>query len=275
LTAFPQPDRLAAVLRGLDVLAVVDVAENALTEMATHVLPATGQLERADITLAEPTALRSGIQATRAVVPPGGERRPVWWMFAALSRAMGRAAPDPDALDDETYLRGVLARSRPGADDVFAAGPRGIDTPTDYGWVHDELLADGRWSIAPAALLERLVEYVDPESAPFLLAPRREMAWSNSVAYGKVAPGPVVRVNLGAEQTDTGLVTLASDHGELTATYVADQNVREGVVSVTHGHRDANPGALTSGDVGVDALTAMPRVAGLEITVTRRDGNER
>ena len=39
LTAFPDPDRLRAALARLDVLAVVDVAEGPLTELATHVLP--------------------------------------------------------------------------------------------------------------------------------------------------------------------------------------------------------------------------------------------
>src|SRR5439155_14346493 len=58
LTAIPQPARLRAALGRLDILAVVDVAENALTGIATHVLPATGQLERADLTLAELAALR-------------------------------------------------------------------------------------------------------------------------------------------------------------------------------------------------------------------------
>src|SRR5207248_1793484 len=29
------------------------------------------------------------------------------------------------------------------ADAVFAAGPRGIDTPVEYGWVHDEILDGG------------------------------------------------------------------------------------------------------------------------------------
>ena len=115
LTAFPQPERLQAALRTLDVLAVVDVADNALTEIATHVLPATGQLERADITLAELTALRSGLQATRPVVEPVADRRPVWWMFAALSRAMGHgthwAASIPTTCSDEDFLRGVLAHS--------------------------------------------------------------------------------------------------------------------------------------------------------------------
>lgn len=266
LTAFPQPARLAAALKTLEVLAVVDVSENALTELATHVLPATSQLERADITLAEPTALRSGIQATKPIVEAGGERRPVWWMFAALSRAMGRATPgivDPDDLSDEDYLRGVLAHSRVAADDVFAAGPRGIDTPVEPGWVRTELLADGRWSIAPAPLLDRLAAYADPAPARFVLAPRREMAWSNSVAYGAGATGPVVRMNSGS-----GPVTLASEHGSITATAVADPTVREGVASITHGHPHANPGDLTSGEVDVDPLTTMPRVAGLEVEVS-------
>ena len=38
-------------------------------------------------------------------------------------------------------------------------------------------------------------------------------------------------------------------------------------MSITHGHPDENPGDLTSGDIDVDALTAMPRVAGLDVRV--------
>jgi anaerobic selenocysteine-containing dehydrogenase len=278
LTAFPQPDRLEAALKKLDVLAVVDVAANRLSDIATHVLPATGQLERSDITLAELTALRSGIQATPAIVEPGADRRPVWWMFAALSRAMGRApaeAVDPNQLRDEDYLRGVLAHSRLDADEVFAAGPRGIETPVEHGWVRAELLPDGRWSIAPRALLDRLAAYVDPAPGAFVFAPRREMAWSNSIAYGPVAVGPVVRMNPAGvraeDETEAGIVTVATDHGTVTAAFAPDPAVRDGVVSMTHGHADANPGNLTSGDVAVDRLTGMPRVAGLEIRVTRLD----
>ncbi len=200
LTAFPQPDRLEAALRTLALLAVVDVADSPLTAIATHVLPATGQLERADITLAELTALRSGLQATKAVMPAGSERRPVWWMFAALDRAMGRdtlGGVDPNDLSDEDYLRGVLAHSSLDADEVFAAGPRGIETAAEHGWVHDELLPGGRWTISPAPLLARLAMYTDPEPARFVLAPRREMAWSNSVAYGANNGVAVVRMHPG------------------------------------------------------------------------------
>jgi anaerobic selenocysteine-containing dehydrogenase len=273
LTAIPQPARLEAALRSLDVLAIIDVADNPLTAMATHVLPATGQLERADITLAELTALRSGLQATTAVVGPKADRRPVWWMLAALNRALGLPAlggVDPDALDDEDYLRGVLAHSSLAADDVFAAGPRGVDVPVEYGWVHDELLPDGRWSIAPADLVARLAVYDDPDPTALVLAPRREMPRSNSVVYGAAAAGTVVRMRARDDDSD-GIVTLETAHGRIAATFVADAAVRDGVVSITHGHADANPGDLTSGDADVDPLTAMPLVSGLPVRVVEPD----
>jgi anaerobic selenocysteine-containing dehydrogenase len=234
-------------------------------------LPATGQLERADITLAELTALESRVQATRPVVEPVAGRRPVWWMFAALNRAMGRATPGVDDLDqtDEQFLRGVLRHSRLDADAVFAAGPHGTEQPIEPGWVHDELLVDGRWRIAPAPLVERLAAYVDPEPGAFVLAPRREMAWSNSIAYGAASAGAVVRMHPADGNTDA--VRLATEHGRIRARVAPDATVREGVVSITHGHVRENPGDLTSGDIGVDTLTAMPRVAGLDVRVAELD----
>ena len=262
LTAFPQPDRLRAALASLDVLAVVDVAANQLTAMATHILPATGQLERADVTLAEPTALQAGLQYTPAVVAPVGERRPVWWMFAALNRAMGRDAVPLD-LTDEQFLRGVLARTSLGADAVVAAGPRGVATTVEYGWVQDELLPDGRWNIAPPEMLERLAAYRDPERSALALAPRRVMAWSNSIRYGAERDDAVVRMH--PDAAPGPVVALASEHGEVTATCIADPTVRPGVASMTHGHLHESPGRLTSDTIDVDPLTAMPHVSGLPV----------
>jgi anaerobic selenocysteine-containing dehydrogenase len=271
LTAFPQPDRLRAALARLEVLAVVDVAENPLAALATHVLPATGQLERADVTLAELTALEARLQAARPVVEPVADRRPVWWMFAALNEAMGRDTPGVDlAGTDEQFLHGVLRHSRLDADAVFAAGPRGVGTAIEHGWVREELLADGRWRIAPAQLLARLATYADPEPAGFVLAPRREMAWSNSIAYGATSGGAVVRMH--PDEAIGVLIALTTDHGEITATATADPAVRSGVVSITHGRADENPGDLTSGETGVDPLTAMPRVAGLDVRIASNDG---
>jgi len=64
---------------------------------------------------------------------------------------------------------------------------------------------------------------------------------------------------------------LASAHGSVEVIVVADERVRRGVVSMTHG-RDVSPGSLTSRIVGVDPLTAMPRASGLAVTVTPARG---
>ena len=270
ITACPEPDRMRGALTMLDVLAVVDVQENELTKLATHVLPATGQLERADLTLAELTAVRSGLQATGAVVAPVAQRKPVWWMLASLARLMGvdlLGGVDPDALTDEMFLSGLLARAPLTAADVFAAGPHGIDVPHEYGWVRAELLPGGRWNIAPNEMLERLAMVKDPADE-IVVVPRREMGWSNSVRYGGAGLEAVAQVN-SADLPDGAIaVALRSEHGEVTVSATADDRVRPGVVSVTHGRAAQSPGRLTSSRVDVDPLTTMPRASGVPVTIT-------
>ena len=272
--ALPEPDRMRAALASLEVLAVVDVAEGELTAMATHVLPATGQLERADLTLAANLSVRSGVQATAAVVDAVADRRPVWWILGQLSRRMGGdllGGADPDDLSDEAYLRGLLAYGALDADDVFAAGPRGLDVAPEHGWVHDTMLADGRWRIAPPVLLDRLAAHTDPAPAGLVLTPRREVAWSNSVRYAGAGAEPVVRLHpadaAAAGLADGGRADLASEHGSVAVVVSIDRKVRRGVVSMTHSRSEPGPGRLTSRTVGVDPLTGMPLASGLVVSI--------
>jgi len=286
--ALPRPDRMRAALASLDALVVVDVAESELTAMATHVLPATGQLERADLLLAANLSVRSGAQATRPVVAAGADRRPVWWMLGSLARRMGGdvlGGADPDTLTDEQYLKGLMARSSLDAEAVFATGPRGVDVPADYGWVHATMLPGGRWRIAPTILLERLAAYgpavrpappastADPTPMELVVIPRREVAWSNSVRYAGSGSEPVVRVHRGdaehAGLADGDRVQITSRHGHMIATATIDTQARPGAVSITHSREAPGPGWLTSTTVDVDPLTAMPHASGLAITLTR------
>ena len=114
-------------MRRLDALVVVDVVENELSELATHVLPATGELERTDVSMFSHNSVHAAIQSTGPVVAPVAERRPVWWALGQVAARAGvdllRGA-DPDALTDELYLRGILDHSPLDADAVFAAGSR-------------------------------------------------------------------------------------------------------------------------------------------------------
>ena len=275
LSAFPEPDRFRQALGLLDALVVVDVADSELCDLATHVLPATGQLERADLTLAEQVAFRSGMQYTSSVVEPEADRRPVWWILGSLAartdRPMFGGAP-LTALSDEGILSGLLGHGPLEASDVIAAGSRGVDVDPHYGWVRDRMLADGRWRIAPDAFVERLSQHKGPE-AGLVLVPRRESAWSNSVRFAGKGDEPVVALHpddASRLEIATGdWVAVTSAHGSLVATAGLDETMRSGVVSVTHGHPGSLTGTLTSSHEGVDPLTAMPRASGLPVRIDK------
>ena len=282
LHAFPDIERTRAALASLDVLAVVDVADNELTALATHVLPASGQLERADITLAENVSLRSGMQFTPAVVPPAADRRPVWWIFGQLARRLGGdilGGADPDALDDELFLRGVLARSSLDPEQVLAAGPHGVDVPHEYGWVADELLPDGRWQVAPPEMLERLGRHRPPIAGDdeLLLTNRRDVRRLNSLDYAgeSVGRAPEAVARLHPDDAarrgiaDGDEVHITSTHGRMDTGVRLDPGVRPGTVSVNHGRGGAPVAALTSTTDGVDALTGMPWASGVPVRVAR------
>jgi anaerobic selenocysteine-containing dehydrogenase len=283
LHAFPDIDRTRAAFATLDVLAVVDVADSELTALATHVLPAAGQLERADVTLAENVSIRSGVQYTPAVVPPVAARRPVWWIFGQLARRMGGdilGGADPDALTDELFLRGLLARSSVAADEVIGAGPHGVDVPREYGWVADELLPDGRWQVAPPELVERLARHralVVGDADELFLTNRRDVRRLNSLDYAGEAVGreseSVVRLHP-EDATRRGIadgdrVRITSAHGHMDAVLRLDPAVRRGTVSVNHGRYNAPVAALTSAAADIDPLTGMPWASALPVRLTR------
>jgi anaerobic selenocysteine-containing dehydrogenase len=50
ITALPDRDRTIAALQSLTALVVIDILPTETTELASHVLPAVDQLERADLT---------------------------------------------------------------------------------------------------------------------------------------------------------------------------------------------------------------------------------
>jgi anaerobic selenocysteine-containing dehydrogenase len=277
LHAFPEPDRLRKALATLQVLAVVDVADSELVEMATHVLPATGQLERADLSLAENVSLRSGIQATAAVVSPVGLRRPTWWIMASLGQRLGvdlLGGADPDEVTDERFLSSMLARSPLDPAVLWANGPHGTDVEVEYGWVRDTMLPGGRWRIAPPELLTRMATQTMSPSG-LRLIPRREMEWSNSVRYGESDSPPELLMSpadaSAASLVDGDPVEVRSRHGATVARLRIDEAIVEGAVSLPHGRAASPVGRLTSATHDVDPLTGMPHASGFSVTVSGRE----
>lgn len=275
LTAAPDPQRMARALRSLDVLAVFDVLDGPMCELATHVLPATGQLERADFQLSVNYAMRPAVQSTPAVVPPAGERRPAWWVFGELAARIDPESPFAafrSMTSDEEVLRAMTGASTIDPDDLFAAGPHGLDLPIEDEWILD-WLPERRWNLAPALLVERMATWTPPDGGRMVLIPRRDGIWNNSIRYGRAKEPAVVHLHpddaasLGISDRDA--VEIESSNGRLTSRVHLDPTLRPGVVTVGHGRVDSSPGELTSLTVDIDELTTMPLTSGVPVTVRR------
>ncbi len=276
LSAFPEPARMRRALARLDVLVTLDILETPLTAIATHVLPTTGQLERADLVIETQAAYAP------AAVAPVAERKPMWWILAELGRRLGLDVLgdglDPATASDEALVRRMAATARGGPDALLAAGSDGIDPPRVYGWVRERALPDGRFRLVPPGLLDRLRERLArPRSdAPFVLVSSRQLTRTNSTPYMSPAKSrdepslhlhPDDAAEIGVEAGCR--VEVASAAGSLEAVLVLDRDLRRGVVSVAPGWLDTNVGQLTSTHLEIDLLTGQPPMTAIPVRLTR------
>jgi anaerobic selenocysteine-containing dehydrogenase len=272
LTAFPEVERLRAALATLDVLCVVDVIETETTRIATHVLPAAGQLERADVPdYVDTYALEVSSQYTPAVVPLVADRKPMWWWFGHLGARLGCPVlpdgMDPDDCTDDLILASIASRARASFDDLRAADGPVIASGPVRGWVHEQVLPNGRWRIAPRPCVDALAEAaLDEDSTSLTLVAGRQLATMNSQLRDVTAPGAtperaVVRLHpddgLAVGVADGSMVEVRSGTGRTTGVAVFDATLRRGVVHVPHGRTAPEIGALTSTRDGVDPRTGM------------------
>lgn len=281
LIAWPQPERVKRALAKLDVLAVVDVVHNDVVELATHVLPAAGQLERADVpTGAEVYALRSFSQYTERVVEPSGERRPAWWILAQLARRLGADLPgavDPDSATDEDVLEAAYGRDRARWSAIRETTEAVVTAERPYAWVCGRM-PDQRLRVAPALLTEQLAATADPDPESLVLVPRRLLRKINSTmadGVGPVSPARPAAMLHPDDAADRGIVdgaaiAISSAHGQVTTVARTDDRAGRGTVTLPHGFVAASPTSLISGDE-VDPATGMPRATGVPVTVARLD----
>lgn len=277
VTSLPEASRLQAALGRLDALVVADVVETDTSVLATHVLPCTGQLERPDIPHTVDQFLP--VLATRytpAIVPPSGERRPMWWPLAELGRRLGvdvlPGGRDPGSTTDEELLSTLLERT-PIDPDVLRRERVVIEQRSVLGWVEERLLPDGRWRVAPAPLVRQLGQL--GASPPLVLVPRRQLRHLNSQLRDPGAtagPRPdLPEVLAHAEDAaaaglaDGDLVEVRSANGAVTGRLRIEPLIRRGAVSIPHGYAAPNVGDLTSSRDGIDPETGMVHQSGLAV----------
>jgi anaerobic selenocysteine-containing dehydrogenase len=272
ITAHPDPARVTAALEALDVVAVADVVENEVTARATHVLAVTDQFERTDMPLMlDMYASAVMTQYGRAIVTPAGDQRPLWWVLGHLARRLGLDLVDGgdlDTLTEDDLLAPVVNRSRGAWDEVTSAPTAVVAEQESFGWVHEHVLPDGRWQLAPAELVVQLATL--PAPAPLVFIPGRAPREMNSQAEPG-APTPAISLSPD-DAASAGVrsgqpVEIRSDHGRLIGIARVDDNLRAGVVTSPHGWIDLNACELLSGHDDVDELTGMPLMSGVPITI--------
>ena len=283
VTALPQTERVMTALAALDVLIVADVVRTETTALATHVLACAGQLERADLPVTlDATYPAVASQYTAAVVPLGADRRPLWWIAAAIGERLGlQVLPIGRSVDDcsDEIVLAYAARGARVPFEVLRDAPGCVIVgPTETGWVRRVVASHGGFDAAPAALVTQLAGLDDDaKSGALRLVPRRQLRHVNSQLAGDdTADGQrddaVVLVNVSDAAArgivDGDAVQVVSKHGAVLATARLDAAVRSGVVSLPHGFGGTNVNLLTTGVVA-DPLTGMVQFAALEVEVLR------
>jgi anaerobic selenocysteine-containing dehydrogenase len=282
ITALPDTKRTIDALRSLTTLAVIDILPTETTELASHVLPAVDQLERADLTwLLDSFQLAVSAQFTKAVVAPLGERKPVWWMFGQIADRVGfELLPGGTTIDlatDQTFLQSVIARSRD-SESLMSSSTLTIHSGAVFGWVTENVLPDGKWRLQAPVIADQLSVHLDRARAStdnrLVLIPSRQLRLMNSQFREIAAPGgsvddivihasPQNVLSLGSP----AFATVESSNGSLSARLVADPNLRDDCVTLTHGGRDPNVCTLTDNDQGIDPLSGMVLQSGFEVSL--------
>jgi anaerobic selenocysteine-containing dehydrogenase len=273
LTALPDPERTRRALRRLELLAVFDVVDNEMTDLATHVVATTWSTERSDVI----SALYPRMYFTPALVAPGSDRRHSWWILGQLGRRLGidlfDGGLDVETCDDLDVARLFASRLTSSPDDLFAAGPNGLDWPVRPGWFHEKVLPDGRWRLAPVALVDRLSRVWDDDAdgGARLIAGRIR----DNVNAAVYAPGtgrpPEFRVS-GALAQEHGLadghrIRVDSPSGDLEGAVVVDTGLSGRTVWISHGWVELNVNQLTDAR-NIDPLTGQPVFTGIPVKVT-------
>jgi anaerobic selenocysteine-containing dehydrogenase len=276
MTAFPNTDRTRRALEALDALIVLDVIDNETTEVATHVLPTKGQLERADLPYYyDQFNLDASTQYSPAFVAPMGEARSMWRIAAQLAEGVGTsilpASLSTDSSDDDV-LAVLAGRAAAPFDDIHRHGY--VTSSPVFGWVHDRVLPGGRWRLAPAEFVEQLqrwAQLVPPQG--LLVTSRRQLGRLNSqhpppAGHSSDVPVAVVHPAVGERH---GLavgdpVAVSSPYGEMHTTVAFNPDVHPDSVSLPHGWFEANVSLLTS-EHDVDDLTGMVVQTAVPVTL--------
>jgi anaerobic selenocysteine-containing dehydrogenase len=308
LLAWPDQEKTHRALAGLDLLVCVDIKMAATAEMADYVLAPKICLEREDVTLLTDIWYdKPYSQYTRAVVEARGDEIEEWQVYWELGRRLGLDLSINNDPLDMTNLPAKL--------DLLKSITRGSRVPVETiatregGHVQDvedviALPADpetrGHLQLFPPGLERELAAALNDMQArtdaeyPQLLVSRRMKYTHNSTgpeftllraknSHNPAYMHPDDLAALGI--VDGELVEIRSRHGAIPAVAAASDDVKPGVVSMSHSWGGSpDPAAGTDAKVRemgsntnrlidnrhqTERYSAMPRLSTIPVSISR------
>ena len=304
-------DRLREAFEKLEFILCVDIMPNATTELADIVLPAADWLEREDITAFSwmlSTQLTPHVQYTDAMEQPAAERRIDWWIVSRLLQEMGLPSglDEPDhrdgfkAIDETLSNRGLSVealKKMPHQTAFIPESPRA--SVFERCLVHEDKKIDCYPDLFVRTGLhercEQIFEQLESESGDTLkLISMRTTHMHNSwmanvpsLRKGHLSDNRLRMSPADADKRDFfdgDWVRAFTDYGSMNCRIDIRDDMREGVVAMTHGYghggaksmkvASVRPGAnpnrlLPTGSKTYEPLSYMSWMCGVPINVEK------
>jgi formate dehydrogenase len=325
---FPNSSRFDEAAEKLELLVSVDIYMNETAQKAHFVLPATNFFEKDDLYVTFPDHFPYPFaQWKHKVVDPPAEVKPEWEIFQDLSRHMGVpvlnqwpmelmfrggellgkmfGTPERFAFDPKNYYRlmlGALGKVKFGK---LMKHPHGVKAgDIQFGKALKRMATPSKkLDVAPQEFIEALKRVGPPQNVSdrfplLLITGERSPHTKNTQLRGVTTltqrqSGNFLRVNaddaLSASIRDGDTVEVATEHGAAAVQALVTQDIRRGVVSMTHGwgrrlfHPEAKPipeehgtcANLLTGDENLDELCGMPVYNAIPCSVQKRGAGRR
>jgi anaerobic selenocysteine-containing dehydrogenase len=138
--------------------------------------------------------------------------------------------------------------------------------------VHERVLPNGCWRVAPAALVAQFAEWSARAPDALVVIPRRAVRRMNSalrdIGRGSDDNAIWIHPSDAGSVRDGDAVRVVNDTGVLVGTARVTTDVVPGAISVSHGLADANVSGITTGARGhTDPLSGMPVQSGVAVSI--------
>ena len=313
--SIPDTKRMSEALRSLDLLVAIEPYMTATAKRAHYILPPKMQYERADLPLSIPGFSLFPDNWTQyappLIKPPAGsDVCDDWYPFWAIAKRLGFPI-------NYVGKQELPSETPPSTDDLLEIRLRGARVsleevkkyPSGHIWDVETCFvqpgrpeADARFDLMPDDVAQEMRDYLalpvtaeeirsNGKSFSHLLSSRRmrDIFNSNGPQLRRVRernpynaafmhPDDLASLGLG----NGAVVRITSDHGSILAVTEADDTMRPGVISMSHGWGGeavsddewdgaANVNLLIACDRNVEGLNAMPRMSAIPINIEKAD----